>query len=240
MASGKENIPIDIAKRVVDLKLMGIPNLEISKKIEEEFNCYFDPRHRIDAIFSDYILESKLADELANKRILEEGGTLDKDIVHENYRKMKEVASKVEKIIDKIEKYQNSVEEWVARLESDMKELYTNMKDEGITMEQINNIKDSIERSAQLMRGSCIELMKMLDIYSRMQSYARLQDSKTVYNIDKIDLSYKINQGLLVLEKDWFLMVKPNPNFMSILEEAEKKGEVSILTHKEGIKNTTP
>jgi hypothetical protein len=70
------------------------------------------------------------------------------------------------------------------------------------------------------------ELTKFIEMHARFMEIAKPADVK----IDRMDLSFRINQEITNIEKQGYLMIKPEtPEFTELLKESEKKGDVRVF-----------
>lgn len=216
----------EVAKEIIDMKLNGATNDDIKKMLLEKFgiDC---KTPTITNLFENEIRKLGIA-EFESKDFAYDKEEMLKKLVDVKAQKIELILNKLENMIQTIDSYRQNVITWVNALEIDVKDYYEQKKLEGkITISQANLIKDSILKSVDMLTAGTQELMKFLEIHTKMLELTRPAEVK----VNNIDMSIRINQEMANIEKLGYLMVKiEDPAIKDELKKFQKEKKLIFLS----------
>ena len=216
----------EVVQEIIYMKLAGSTMDDIRKTLLEKFGIDIAIQ-TITNVYENEIRKIGNAEFASKDLIIDKDDTI-KKLVDSKVAKIDIVITQLEEVINTVNVYRKTVNEWVNLLEADMKQYYDSKKEKQdvLSIGQINNIKDSILRSVGLLTSGMAELTKFIEMHARFMEIAKPSEVK----IDRMDMSFRINQEITNIEKMGYLMIKPEtPEFTELLKESEKKGDVRVF-----------
>jgi len=221
-------IPPEIVKRLVEERLKGSSFKEISELIEKEFGRKIDPTTLNKVVNKEftrlpvYAAESDIVPTIDSNEVVQ-------NLLKEKTEKMKSILDHLFKVMDNMRDYEEKIMQWLDKLESDLEANYVEIKKSGSipSINKITQIQNALEKTKNMIKGDVEEYRKMLELYYKLVEVSKTSDVK----INKLDISYMVNQNIVNIEKMGYMMIMPkSTKAKDAIKQLEKEGEITIYS----------
>jgi len=210
----------EIVKEIIGMRIQGKSASEIQRIVREKYKIDVSPTC-INSIIRTEL--QKIGSSTPDKDCLVDRDEILKKIIQNKAEKIEMLVEKLDEMILKIDWYKQKIFRWLDRLERDLDEYYLKIKtNDKVTVEDINEIKESVMKSMNLVTAGVNELIKLLEIHTKMLELTRPAEVR----INKIDMILKVTQVTNNIEKLGYCFVKADPE---LIKRLEKEGKIKVF-----------
>lgn len=148
-----------------------------------------------------------------------------KDLVNRKAQNMEMIVDRLEELGELVKTIKVKIENWNVKLDEQIENYYEQHKDEGLDLETINQIKDSIHKDVNILMSLGNILSKQWEMYSDLYKM-----SNPEIKVDRLDMTFKFSNEIANIEKLGYFMVQAvDKGYIDTLKEAESQKKIRIL-----------
>lgn len=225
MTSGKDTI-LDpaVVKDIIELRNSGKAFSEIGDILKVKYGLEIK-YNTLYSIYQREVENAMIPDE--NRSVIGKDELI-RQLANEKADKIEFILKNIDQIVIAVTEYKDKIIKWLNNLEVDLEQYYLDSKEnqQRLTLKQINEIKDSIAKTKELLSSDINDYTRVLDTYFKFLELNKTSEVK----INKLDISFLINQEINNIEKAGYMMINvKSEEAKELMKKLEEQGDIFVF-----------